>query len=86
MCNKYDTVYSCGHYQTRNAVCTKGKAEEETTCGRLSVDSAKSTKNKCKWKGCDKKAELKRGGPEGKPMTEVPSMYWTLIRQVYEKA
>ena len=67
MCKKYDTVYSCGHYKTRYVVCSDGDAKGKRDCGNLNHDSAKSTKNKCKWKGCDKKAELKREGPLGKP-------------------
>ena len=67
MCEKYDTVYSCGHYKTLYKVCRNGNAFEKTDCGDLTTDSAKSTKNKCKWKGCDKKAALKREGPFGKP-------------------
>ena len=89
MCQKYDTVYSCGHYKTRYTVCANGNADEKTTCGELSVDSAKSTKNKCKWGGCDKKPELKRPGPQGKPADVSPlnRMYRTsLISQTYEKA
>ena len=66
MCKKYDTVYSCGHYKTRYIVCAKGNADEMTDCGNLTLDSAKSTKNKCKWEGCDKKAKLKTFGPFGK--------------------
>jgi hypothetical protein len=89
MCKKYDTVYSCGHYKTRYVVCAKGKADEMTDCGNLSLDNAKSTKNKCKWKGCDKKAGLKRPGPDGKP-EDVSSLKricrTSLIRQEYEKA
>jgi len=32
MCEKYDTVYSCGHYKTQYGVCAKGNADEESTC------------------------------------------------------
>jgi hypothetical protein len=67
MCKKYDTVYSVGHYKTRYVVCAKDNADEMTDCGNLSLDSAKSTKNKCRWNGCDKKTELKRPGPDGRP-------------------
>ena len=87
MCEKYDTVYSCGHYKTRYKVCTNGNASEKTNCGNLTLDSAKSTKNKCKWKGCDKKVELKREGPFGKPEDVRPfNRICRLIRQEYKDA
>ena len=89
MCKKYDTVYSCGHYKTRYVVCADGNADEMTDCGNITLDSAKSTKNKCKWKGCDNKARLKREGPDSKPEDVRPLNRFcgtSLIRQKYDKA
>jgi len=67
MCYAEKRVYTCGHYKTSTTYCTKKRHEERDPCSPPKKETASTTGSFCGWKGCDKKANLERGPPKGKP-------------------
>jgi hypothetical protein len=67
MCEVYKRVYTCGHYKTGTTYCTKKRFEDQDACTPPKKENASTTGSYCGWKGCDKKANLERDGPTGKP-------------------
>ena len=67
MCESYKRVYTCGHYKTSTTYCTKQRYKDRDACNPPKKETASGTGSYCGWKGCDKKPNLERDPPKGKP-------------------